>query len=163
MKHHNTSNEENEKGYQKEKCFWREVLKIITKLVKIMLRLVCHGQSFRGHQERINDIYNGNFLSEVELLAELDPIMNELINKPNHSMKYISPLVQNELIIALSDHTEEIKSALFYSIIADTTQDISKINQLSLIIRHVKIVNDANGKPVEIKITESFLGFFLDA
>ena len=80
--------------YQKDKLFWREVLK---RLVKITLRLAFNGQSFRGHRENIDDIYNGNFLSEVELLAEFDPIMNELINKPKHSIKYLSPIVQNEL------------------------------------------------------------------
>ena len=101
-------------GCQKENYFWREVLK---RLVKITLRLACHGQSFRGHQERICVIYNGNFLSEVELHAEFDRIMNYLINKHNHSIKYLSPLFQNELIAALSEHleneiTEEIKSAL---------------------------------------------------
>lgn len=161
-KRHSTLNEESEKVYQKDKLFWREVLK---RLVKITLLLACNGQSFRGHRENIDDIYNGNFLSEVQLLAEFDPIMNELINKPKHSIKYLSPIVQNELITVLSEHlenqiTEEIKSAMFYSIIADTTQDISKKDQLSLIIRYVKIVNDTNDKPVEIKVIESFLGFF---
>ena len=77
----------------------------------------CKGQSFRGHRENIDDIYNGNFLSEVELLAEFDPIMNELINKPKDSIKYLSLIVQNELITVLSEHLEnqimeEIKSAM---------------------------------------------------
>ena len=91
--------------------------------------------------------------------------MSELLNKPKHSIKYLSPEIQNELITVLSEHldnqiTEEIKSALFYSIIADTTQDISKKDQLSLTIRYAKINNNSNGDATEISITESFLGFF---
>ena len=161
-KHHMTLNETNEKEIQKDKNFWREVLR---RLVKITLRLACNGQSFRGHHENIGDIYNGNFLSEVELLAEFDPIMREIINKPKHSIKYLSPAIQNELITVLAEHldnkiTEEIKSALFFSIIADTTQDISRKDQLSLTIRYAKITNNSNGEAAEISITESFLGFF---
>lgn len=161
-KHHMTLNDSNEKEIQKDKKFWREVLK---RLVKITLRLACNGQSFRGHNEHIGEVYNGNFLSEVELLAEFDPIMSELLNKPKHSIRYLSPEIQNELITVLSEHldnqiTEEIKSALFYSIIADTTQDISKKDQLSLTIRYAKINNNSNGDATEISITESFVGFF---
>ena len=60
----------------------------------------------------------------------------------------MSPAIQNELITVLAEHfdnkiTEEIKSALFFSIIADTTQDISRKDQLSLTIRHAKITNNA--------------------
>ena len=134
-KHHKTLSESNEREIQKDKKFLREVLK---RLVEITLCLACNGKSFRGHNKHISEVYNGNFLSEVELLAEFDPIMSELLNKPKHSIKYLSSEIQNELITALSEHldkndlitvlsehqiTEEIKSALFYSIIADTTQD----------------------------------------
>ena len=77
----------------------------------------------------------------------------------------MSPAIQNELITVLAEHfdnkiTEEIKSALFFSKIADTTQDISRKDQLMLTIRYAKITNNSNGEAAEISITESFLGFF---
>ena len=161
-KHHKTLNESNKKEIQKDKKFWRKVLK---RLVKITLRLACNGQSFRGHNQNISEVYNGNFLSEVELLAEFDPTMSELLNKPKHSIKYLSLEIQNELIIVLSEHldnqiTEEIKCALFYSIIADTTQDISKKDQLSLTVRYAKINNNSDGDTTKISKTESLIGFF---
>ena len=85
--------------------------------------------------------------------------MNELINKPKHSIQYLSPAIQNEIITALSEHldnqiTEEIKSALFYSIIADTTQDISKKDQLRLTIRCAKVTNDIIGQAAEISMAK---------
>ena len=47
-----------------------------------------------------------------------------------------------------------IRHALFYSIITDTTQDVSKIDQLSQTFRYVKIMKDDNVRASEIRITE---------
>jgi hypothetical protein len=38
----------------------------------------------------------------------------------------------------------------------DTTEDVSKIDQLSTVYRYVK---DKNGVPTDLNISESFLGF----
>nr|XP_004208619.1 zinc finger MYM-type protein 1-like [Hydra vulgaris] len=44
--------------------------------------------------------------------------------------------------------------------IVDTTQDLSKTDQLSISFRFVKICYNINGSPLLIKIEEKFLGFF---
>ncbi|CAH0563156.1 unnamed protein product [Brassicogethes aeneus] len=41
----------------------------------------------------------------------------------------------------------------------DTTQDITKVDQLSKVIRFVEIEKDENNQPTGIKIRESFIGF----
>ncbi|KAF2881217.1 hypothetical protein ILUMI_24954, partial [Ignelater luminosus] len=41
----------------------------------------------------------------------------------------------------------------------DTTQDIAKVDQLSQVIRYVIIEQSESGRPTDIKINESFLGF----
>ncbi|KAF2897161.1 hypothetical protein ILUMI_09014 [Ignelater luminosus] len=41
----------------------------------------------------------------------------------------------------------------------DTTQDIAKVDQLSQVIRYVTIEQSESGRPTDIKINESFLGF----
>ena len=46
-----------------------------------------------------------------------------------------------------------------HSLIMDTTQDASKIDQLSEVFCYVKIVNDGNGKSCELKICEAFTSF----
>ena len=43
---------------------------------------------------------------------------------------------------------------MFYSIIADTTQDISKKDQLSSTIRYAKITNDSTGQAAEISMAK---------
>jgi len=60
--------------------------------------------------------------------------------------------VQNEIV-------KEVHDAEFYSVIMDTTQDISKVDQLSQVLRYVTISKDENDTPLEVKIHESFMGF----
>ena len=160
-KRHNTVLDLSNVHMQKEKNFWSEVLK---RLIKVTLMLAKNCQAFRGHTENIDDTYNGNFLSTVKLLAEFDPIMNELLRRPNGTVKYLSPTIQNELIEMLGKTLETelvdgIKHALFYAIITDTTQDVSKTDQLSQTFRYVELVKDDNGRPSQIQIRETFLGF----
>ena len=109
------------------------------------------------------------------MLAEFDPVVRKLLIKPDRKAKYLSLLIQNELISVLTAHLEnkrvkDIKSAPFYSIIthttqdisntADTIQDISKTDQLSQIYRFVKIICNESGQAKYIQITETFLGFY---
>ena len=79
------------------------------------------------------------------------------INLKDKLSTYMSPSAQNELINLLSLKVEskivnEIKEVTFYSIIMDTTQDISKTNQLSETYRYYVIQKDENGIPKALKI-----------
>ncbi|GFQ71165.1 hypothetical protein TNCT_447301 [Trichonephila clavata] len=57
------------------------------------------------------------------------------------------------------DIVKNIRKCSFFSIILDTTQDIPKKDQLSIIIRYVTTdVIDSN-EPDNIRINETFLGF----
>lgn len=49
--------------------------------------------------------------------------------------------------------------ALFYSIIIDTTQDISKKDQHSEVYRYIKINKNEKSEPISIEIEEVFLEF----
>ncbi|XP_018396700.1 PREDICTED: uncharacterized protein LOC108774922, partial [Cyphomyrmex costatus] len=74
-------------------------------------------------------------------------------------ISYLSPDIQNEFINVLSNHVKtklvnEIKSAKYFGIMFDSTPDISHIDQMSEVIRYVKIEN----RKVDVK--EVFLGFF---
>ncbi|XP_077113619.1 zinc finger MYM-type protein 1-like [Ranitomeya variabilis] len=120
--------------------------------------------SFRGHREKIGEISNGNFLSIIELLAEYDHVLKELLQLPLGTTKYLSPKIQNEVIDILAKQLQdvivgEIKASQFFSIIMDTTQDISKVDQLSQIFRYVTVCRDESERATAINIQEVFLGY----
>uniref|UniRef100_H3A841 DUF4371 domain-containing protein n=1 Tax=Latimeria chalumnae TaxID=7897 RepID=H3A841_LATCH len=140
---------------------WRQV---IDHIVNINLTLAMSNLAFRGHRGIIGEGNIGNFLSIVELLAKYDPLLEELIRKPKGLTMYLSPKIQNKIIQLLSDQVTEsivndIKNTPFYSVILDTTQDLSKVNQLSQVFQYVTIEKDEKGNPAKININESLLGF----
>ena len=161
---HGTLDEAQESMLKKEKSFWRQVL---SRLLDVTLTLSTCNLAFRGQREKAdsNDPSSrGNFLSIVELLGKYDPILQELLSKPKGQIKYLSPKIQNELISVLALKIEnalidEINAAPFYSIIFDTTQDISKTDQMCELYRYCMIKKDDNGTPKALVIKESFLGF----
>jgi len=80
-------------------------------------------------------------------------------------LKYLSPTIQNELIETLSCQLEknlirDILAAPFFTVIADTTQDLSKVDQLSQVYRYVSILKSDDNHPIDITIRELFLGFY---
>ena len=73
---------------------------------------------------------------------------------------YLSPTIHNELIELLGKKVkdlilEEIKTAKYFSILLDSTPDISHTDQMTFIVRYVKI--DSNN---EVQIKEFFPNFF---
>ncbi|KAL4153489.1 hypothetical protein QTP88_001322 [Uroleucon formosanum] len=102
-----------------------------------------------------------NFLRLVNLLAEFDPVLQTLLNNKENHIKYLSPTIQNELIGILASSLQEIicdeiRQCSCFAIIMDSTRDITKIEQVTVIIRYV-LVDFENHL---VKIKESFLGFF---
>lgn len=60
----------------------------------------------------------------------------------------------------LEEILDEVRAAPFYSILLDSTIDRSKTDQMSFVIRYVKLEKDAMGNVIDFTIEESFLGFF---
>lgn len=142
--------------------FWKMVLE---RLFRITLMLAENSLPFRGHRVGGLDSYDGNFLSQVKLLAHYDDVMKQIVDMPSGSITYLSPTIQNQLIQCLGEKLRielisKINSSPFYSIMLDTTQDITKIDQLSIIIRHVCIIRNENQHPINFNISETFLGFY---
>ena len=73
---------------------------------------------------------------------------------------YLSPTIQIKLIEFLGKKIKdlilkEIKTAKYFSILLNSTLDVSHIDQMTFIVRYVKI--DSNN---EVQIKEFFLNFF---
>ncbi|XP_037958838.1 zinc finger MYM-type protein 1-like [Teleopsis dalmanni] len=129
------------------------------------MKLARNSSLFRGHNELIGDVYNGNFLSEVELLAKYDDVLKSVLEMPTGSIKYLSPAIQNEIIECIGESLLEklidnIKLSPCYSILLDSTQDITKVDQLSIVIRYVQLTRNHRSEPIGFEIKETFLGFF---
>ena len=160
---HGTVDEIIDRKFEEERSFWR---KVVERILNVTLTLATCNLAFRGTSERLEHSNKGNFLSIIELLSKYDPVLQELLKRPHGAVKYLSPQIQNELIGLLSSQVKdeitcELQNALFFSVILDTTQDVSKADQLSEVYRYVKIENDETGKPVavELKICEVFFSF----
>uniref|UniRef100_UPI003590127A zinc finger MYM-type protein 1-like n=1 Tax=Myxine glutinosa TaxID=7769 RepID=UPI003590127A len=146
-----------------EKKKWRDILH---RLLDITWFLAKQNLAFRGHKEDESSLNRGNF---PEMLSKYDLVLKEhrmrlkrSTCKLKVSVSYLAPKTQNEFISALANHVKEklvmdinIKSAKYFGIMFDSTPDISHTDQMSEVIRYVKI----NNRKVEVK--EVFLGFFL--
>ncbi|CAB3994217.1 zinc finger MYM-type 1-like [Paramuricea clavata] len=116
--------------------------------------------TLRGHDEKVGEglAQGGNFLSVVTLLSEFDTITNDAISLPKYATRYMSPKIQNGLILTTSQLLRkslvtEINECPFWSIVLDTTSDINRVDQLSVTARWVKVQNE------NVTIKETFLGF----
>ena len=159
-----TVDEMTNEASKNEQNYWRQVLQ---RIVNVTLTLAEGNISFRGHRENLNDTEQGakgNFLGIIRLLAKYDPLLADLLQKPEGSIKYLHHRNHDGIIKLLSEEVttniiKKINNCAFFSVIIDTTQDISKMDQLSQVFRYVTIQKDANEVPEKIILNESFLGF----
>ena len=110
----------------------------------------------RGHREREGSSNRGNFLEILDVVASENSSLQKRMQDAPQNAKYISKTTQNELLHAAAQVitekiTDEIKRARFFSIIADETHDVSRIEQLSLCFRYVH--------PEDHTVKERFVGF----
>ena len=148
---------EHQKAIQKEATFWRQVL---LRIVNIIMTLATMNLAFRGHRESVSDdsCYGGNILALVAMQARFDSVLQDFLKTPARKTKYMCPMIQNELIQLISNRLRnrlisKIRESGFYTIIVDTTSDITRSDQVSIVLRWVCI----GGEVVTIK--ETFLGF----
>ena len=103
---------------------------------------------------------NGNYLGLLEFLSEYDPFLAQHLqtygNKGKVATSYLSANICEQFVELLATSVlqfivNELKQAKYYSVIVDSTPDISHVDQLTFVIRYVL----ENGTPVE-----RFFGFF---
>lgn len=134
-----------------ERKYWKHVLERVFAVVK---KLASRGRPFRGSDETFGSLHNGEYMMSLELVAEFDPFLAEHIRKFGNpgsgKTSYLSSFICNEVIVLLASKVRdiiinEVKQAKYYSIIVDSTPDISHTDQLSFVLRFVQ----ENGNPVE--------------
>jgi hypothetical protein len=107
--------------------------------------------SFRGSSSEKEG--NGNFRQVVALVARHSPALQRWLDdaptRP-HRVDYLSSRSQNEFLTLLAEEVSnrviaQIHHAKMFSVIADTTPDVSHVDQLSVVARYV----DKDGNPQE--------------
>lgn len=131
--------------------YWKDVLRKVTAVVK---SLCSRGLSLRGSDDNFGNSHSGNFIMCLELVAEFDPFLASHIkkyaNKGKGSTSYLSLNTFEEFVNLMGQKVretiiKEIKKAKYFSIVVDSTPDVSHTDQLSFIFRYVM----DNGEPVE--------------
>nr|CAI5823593.1 unnamed protein product [Callosobruchus analis] len=131
-----------------------------------VLYLSTNCPAFRGSSETPSDLITqypqpsqGNFLNLISLLVKSNSCLKfQLENLKKGQVSYLSKTMQNEIIEIMAKTVRnsilnDIKEAKYYTIMFDCTPDVSHIEQMSQVIRHVK----RSGDVCEIK--ESFIDF----
>ena len=98
-----------------------------------------------------------DFPETLKYPARYDAITEQHLTNPGSRVTYLSHHSQNEFISGLASETlstinEYVKAARHFSVIVDSTIDISNTDQMSLSLRYV----DGAGAPMErfIKLAE---------
>jgi hypothetical protein len=71
------------------------------RIVAIVKYLSTHNLAFCGHNSKLYEDSNGNFLGMVEMLVEFDPVIQEHVRRITNNetwVHYLGPIFQNELI-----------------------------------------------------------------
>lgn len=124
----------------------RELVKV---LMDVILYLSKYDSAFRGHSEKWlkNDSINqGKFLGLTKILSNYHPVLLAHLQDLKNSDKknrltFMSKDSQNAMLAALAESVrdeilEKVKSAGMFSVIIDTTTDISKIDQFAFVLRY---------------------------
>ena len=116
-------------------------------LLECLLFCAQQGIALRGHRESMEDLQDpsmnpGNFRSLVKFLSKHNDVVSKHLEEGPHNATWLCNHIKNELMqvmaeAVLSSITAEVKEAGYFTIIADETKDISKREQLSIVLRYV--------------------------
>ncbi|XP_060859483.1 zinc finger MYM-type protein 1-like [Metopolophium dirhodum] len=122
-----------EKQISEEAEYWRNVLR---RVIHVILTLTSGNTALRGNEGKKGNLQEieGNFMRTIRLLAKFDPFVHNLLNDSKKHVKYLSWKIQDELIEILASDVrnsicDEVKKCSWFSIMLDSTQDITKIDQ----------------------------------
>ena len=126
---------------------WREIFRC---MLDVVLFLSERQLPFRGSTTELNNPNNGLFLANLELLSGHNRILKSHLDEvkktsrkqqPNASALSIATFTNIDECpkVVLNAIVEEVKQALYYSIIVDGTPDVSHTEQMAFILRYVNL------------------------
>ena len=98
----------------------------------------------KGHRKSAESRNKGNFLEILKFIADHDAVIKETIQDNPHNATYASPDIQNELLEVMGGLVRDkvckaVQDARYYSLLGDETKDVSKVEQLAIILRYVNV------------------------
>ena len=135
-------------------------------LMDVSRTLARQGLAFRGHSSGDGGEVDGNFYQIVQLVGRHSPIMRRWLGERRlrpYQVTYMSPRSQNEFISLLASDVrtkirDSVNEAGIYSVMADTTPDVSTTDRLAVAVRFVDETGTAKERLVEIRNTEDKTG-----
>ena len=116
----------------------------VKSLAEVVLLCAQQGLALRGHGDSMDDPCKnpGNFKVLVNHVSKHDDVVQKRLSDGPRNATFLGHAIQNELIEVMAGKvTEKIRGELnqasYYTIIADETKDISKKEQLSIVLRYV--------------------------
>ncbi|KAF7655413.1 hypothetical protein LDENG_00056280 [Lucifuga dentata] len=130
---------------------WKDVLRRVVAVIKFLSE---RGLPFRGDDKLLGSPHNGNYLGILELISQFDPFLSELVQRYGQKgwgkPLYLSTTICEEFIALIGKKIKqtivsEIQHAKYFSVIVDSTPDLSHVDQLTFIFCFVS----EGGKTVE--------------
>lgn len=123
---------------------WRSVLKRIIICIQYLAK---HNEALRGSSSTIYTNNNGKFLGLVEKISQFDIVMLDHLTRIKNKQTndhYLGWSIQNQIINLMAQKVKpeiinRIKGSKYFSVQLDCTSNISRKEQLTLIIRIVEV------------------------
>jgi hypothetical protein len=102
-----------------------------------------------GNTDLDDKCNEGNFRVILKYRFKGDNYLKTVLERPGKRNKYISPGIQNQIIVAcnkiiLKKIVDKINMSVCFFVMADETTDISTTEQLSICVRYVNNKNILN-------------------
>ncbi|GFS92555.1 zinc finger MYM-type protein 1 [Trichonephila clavipes] len=129
---------------RKDTGYYHNVFKWVISVIK---SLHLRGLAIRGTEKVFGSPHNGNFMGTLELLAEFNPFIREHIEQrelqPKSLISYLSKTIYEQIIEIMGKQiiktiTTQINNddTKYYSIVMDSTPDLSYNDQLAIVLRY---------------------------
>lgn len=122
-----------------------ENLEILKVIIDALLFTARQNIALRGHDESNTSMNKGNFLELLKLLSKHHGPLNSHLQKiegKHNRVTFLSSLSQNKLLRILSEIVRskilfDVKKSGLFSVIIDTTTDVSTLEQFTFLLRYV--------------------------
>ena len=116
----------------------------IKTIAEVLLLCAKQDIALRGHRESAESPNRGNVLEILMLIANHDNIVSQRFHGNPRNAMYVSPDIQNALLNDMGNIIHKkivsaVQDATYFSILADETKDLSKQEQMAIVIRYVDV------------------------